>query len=62
MQTVERAGERYRVCDPSWRDPLDTTYAKRFGGRWNVADSLGALYLNATIAVAAANARCGISS
>ena len=57
MRTVKRAGQCYRVCDPAWRDPLETTYSKRNGGRWNVAGSFGALYLNATIEVAAANAR-----
>lgn len=57
MQTLERGGAYYRVCDPSWRNPLDTTYAKRIGGRWNAPGVFGALYLNATVAVAAANAR-----
>ena len=54
---VVRGGVYYRVCDPAWKNPADTTYAKRFGGRWNVRGEFGALYLNATIAVAAANAR-----
>jgi RES domain-containing protein len=38
-------------------DPLDTTFAKSLGGRWNPAGSFGVLYLCATIAVAAGNAR-----
>ena len=45
------------MCDPSWKHPLDTSFAKRFGARWNPPGAFGALYLNATVAVAAANAR-----
>ncbi|HMD03481.1 MAG TPA: RES domain-containing protein [Candidatus Baltobacteraceae bacterium] len=57
MRGIERGGIYYRVCDPTWKNPLDTDYAKRAGGRWNPPGEFGALYLNATIAVAAANAR-----
>lgn len=58
---VRRGGTYYRVCDPSWKDPADTTFSKRYGGRWNVAGAFGALYLCATIDVAAANARRSIA-
>jgi len=54
---VTRGGTYYRVCDPSWKNAADTSYAKRHGGRWNPPGAFGALYLNRTIAVAAANAR-----
>ncbi len=57
MRHVERGGLHFRVCDPSWADPLDTSFAKEYGGRWNPAGSFGVLYLCATIAVAAGNAR-----
>ena len=57
MKYLERSGEYSRVCDPSWNDPLDTSYAAKYGGRWNAPGSFGVLYLNATIGVAAANAR-----
>jgi RES domain-containing protein len=57
VKTIKRGGHYYRVCDPTWQDPLDTSYAKRRGGRWNPPGVFGALYLNATIEVAAANAR-----
>ncbi len=57
MRRVERGGPYFRVCDPSWANPLDTSFAKRYGGRWNRAGSFGVLYLCATIAVAAGNAR-----
>lgn len=54
---VRRGGAYYRVCDPAWADPADTTYSKRHGGRWNPAGEFGALYLNASVAAAVANAR-----
>ncbi|HEY9085584.1 MAG TPA: RES domain-containing protein [Candidatus Tyrphobacter sp.] len=57
MKHVRRGGAYFRVVDPSWGDPLDTTYSKRHGGRRNAAGSFGVLYLNATIEVAAARAR-----
>lgn len=38
-------------------NPLDTSFAKALGGRWNPSGAFGALYLCATVAVAAANAR-----
>ena len=57
MNHVHRSGRHFRVCDPTWDDPLDTTFAARTGGRWNAPGSYGVLYLNATIVVAAANAR-----
>lgn len=57
LATVTRGGRYYRVVDPSYFNPLDTSYAKRAGRRWNPPGEFGALYLCATIAVAAANAR-----
>lgn len=33
-------------------DPLDTTYSKDKGGRWNSPDSFGILYLNRDLALA----------
>jgi hypothetical protein len=35
-----------RVADSSWHDPLDVSWARRSGGRWNPAGSFGVLYLN----------------
>ena len=57
QNTVLRGGDYYRIAAPDWVDPSDTTYSKRQGGRWNPAGEFGALYLNATIQVAAANVR-----
>ena len=44
----------YRVADESWDDPVDTTYAQRFGGRWNPPNSFPVLYLNEDIETARA--------
>lgn len=57
MKRVRRGGVYYRVCGPDWFEPLDTAYARRAGGRWNPPGEFGVLYLCATLAVAAANAR-----
>jgi RES domain-containing protein len=57
LPTVEREGDYCRVCKPDWLDCGDTSYAKIAGGRWNPKGEFGALYLNATREVAAAQAR-----
>lgn len=59
---LTRGGTYYRVCDPSWHDPADTSFSRRYGGRWNPPGEFGALYLNADIAVAAANAQRSLAS
>lgn len=51
-RTVSRGGLLYRLADPAWTDPLDTSFAKAHGGRWNAAGSFGVVYLNATVALA----------
>jgi RES domain-containing protein len=56
-RTIGRGGAYYRVLAPDWIDPTNTEYSKQRGGRWNPAGEFGALYLNATLHVAAANAR-----
>jgi RES domain-containing protein len=55
--TVRRSGPYFRVVAPDWIDPADTSFSKQRGGRWNPPGEFGALYLNASVAVAAANAR-----
>jgi RES domain-containing protein len=47
-QAVRRGGAFNRLAEPSWSDPLDTSYSKRRGGRWNAPGSFGVLYLNAS--------------
>jgi hypothetical protein len=59
---VVRAGTYYRVCGPDWKDPADTEYSKRFGGRWNAAGTFGVLYLNRSLSGARAYARHFIAS
>ncbi len=56
MLVIEVHGRCFRVADPSWTDPLDTSDAAAIGGRWN-PPGLGALYLNQTREAALANAR-----
>lgn len=57
MTEVKRGGRYWRIVEPDWRDPADISYSRAFGGRWNPAGEFGALSLNATLSVAAANAR-----
>jgi len=57
MDVYARNGEHYRVADPAWSDPLDGSYSKRFGGRWNPPGSFSVVYLNADLGTARANAR-----
>ncbi|WP_165492132.1 RES domain-containing protein [Egibacter rhizosphaerae] len=39
-------GSRWlRLADPSWDDPLDATFAARFGGRWTPVGGEPTLYL-----------------
>jgi len=57
LDSVDRAGKYFRVFKPEWDDPLDTRPSLKYGGRWNAPGTFGVLYLNATLAVAAANAR-----
>ena len=44
--TVRRGGSYNRLAEPSWLDPLDTSYSRQRGGRWNPPGSFGVLYLN----------------
>jgi RES domain-containing protein len=62
VRLLERGGSYLRVCDPSWQNPPDTSYSKAAGGRWNAPGRFGALYLNATVEVASANARLNYES
>ncbi len=41
-----------RVADPDWADPLDTSFARMAGGRWNPPDSFPTLYLNGDVVTA----------
>jgi hypothetical protein len=50
--TVRRGGEYNRLAEPGWQDPLDTSFAKSAGARWNPPGSFGVLYLNRGVRVA----------
>lgn len=56
MQRIRRGGRYLRVADPGWEDPLDGSYAELQGGRWNPPGAYPVVYLNASVAVARANA------
>ena len=52
---VLRDGQSWlRVADPSWIDPLDTSFAQALGGRWNPPGSFATLYLNENLETARA--------
>jgi hypothetical protein len=57
MLTIERGGRYFRLAKPDWLEPLDHSFSKAIGGRWNPPGEFGALYLSRTVEVAAANAR-----
>ena len=57
LDSTPRGGTYFRLFKPGWTDPLDALYSMRNGGRWTPKGEFGAVYLNATLAVAAANAR-----
>lgn len=43
-----------RVVQPDWSDPLDMSFAQRFGGRWNPPGSWPTLYLSRDLPTACA--------
>jgi RES domain len=51
-RTVGRGGSYNRLAEPSWANPLDTSYSRQRGGRWNPPSSFGALYLNRDLRMA----------
>ena len=55
LRRITRGGRHFRVAEPSWGDPLDGSFSRRQGARWNAAGSFPVVYLNATLAVARAN-------
>jgi len=57
VRRIRRGGQWYRICKPDWARCEDTSYSKRYGGRWNAPGFFGVLYLNENVAVAAANVR-----
>jgi hypothetical protein len=45
----------WRIARPEWRDPLDASYARERGGRWNPPASFPTLYFNEDQATARVN-------
>lgn len=55
-------GHRWlRIADRHWDDPLDASFAREHGGRWNPPDSWRTLYLNEDVVTARLNLRAFIS-
>jgi hypothetical protein len=51
-RTVRRGGSYNRLAEPSGAGPLDTSYSRQSGGRWNRPGSFGVLYLNRDLRMA----------
>lgn len=49
---IRRGGSYNRLAEPAWSDPLDTSYSRQRGGRWNPPGSFGVLYLNRDVRMA----------
>lgn len=47
--------EWVRICEAGWDDPLDPTFARQRGGRWNPPGSWRTLYLNEDVVTARLN-------
>jgi hypothetical protein len=46
-----------RICDRAWTDPLDPSFAKQRGQRWNPPGSFAAVYFNEDLVTARLNLR-----
>ena len=57
MRHIARGGTYVRVADPDWADPLDASFSRRSGGRWNPPGEFAVLYLCRDVETARANAR-----
>jgi RES domain-containing protein len=53
-KAARRGGAYNRLAEPAWLDPLDISYSRSDGGRWNAPGSYGTLYLNASVGTARA--------
>lgn len=51
-RTIRRGGSYNRLAEPSWADPLDTSYSRQRGGRWNPPGGFGVLYLSRDLRMA----------
>lgn len=46
-EKLPSSAEWFRICDRSWNDPTDDSFARAAGGRWNPPDSWRTLYVSA---------------
>lgn len=53
--TVNAGGRYHRVAEPGWENPLDGSYARKDGGRWNRPGSYPVVYLNRSLRTARLN-------
>ena len=60
-ETVPDAHVWWRIADPGWVDPLDSSFAQRHGGRWTPPGGFPALYLNEDLVTAHLNLRAFIA-
>ena len=61
-ETLPDRHEWWRIANPAWSDPLDPSYARRRGGRWNPPDSFPTLYFNEDVVTARLNLRSFIAA
>ena len=60
-ETVPDVHLWWRIADPAGADPLDPSFARERGGRWNPAGSFPVLYLNEDVVTARLNLRAFIA-
>lgn len=54
-ERLDDGHEWLRICDAAWTDPVDDTFARARGGRWNPPGSWRTLYLNEDLVTARLN-------
>ena len=54
-EALSNQHEWFRICEASWDDPLDPSFAQTRGGRWNPPGSWPTLYLNEDVVTARLN-------
>lgn len=60
-ETVPDSHVWWRIGDPAWANPLDPSFARHQGGRWNPPDSFPTLYLSEDLVTARLNLRAFIA-
>ena len=60
-ETIPDSHAWWRIADPAWIDPLDPSFVRHSGGRWNPPESFRTLYLNEDKVTARLNLRVFIA-